>query len=117
MTEHQLQVNCFKYFGFQYPEYSNLFFAIPNGMWAKNIGTAIKQKREGLKAGVFDTFLMLPKNNKHGLWIEFKVGKNKPTANQLQFKEQAEAQNYQTAIIYTFDDFKSLIDNYINEGK
>lgn len=85
-------------------------------MWAKNIGTAIKQKREGMMAGVFDTFLMLPKNNNHGLWIEFKVGKNKPSNNQLDFQEAAKSQNYQTAIIYSFDDFKILIDNYINEN-
>lgn len=116
MTEHQLQVNCFRYFRYQYPSLANLYFAIPNGMWAKNIGAAIKQKREGLMAGVFDTFLMLPKGDKHGLWVEFKIGKNKMSDNQTRFKSLAEKQQYATAVIYNFDDFKQIIDNYINES-
>ena len=43
----------------------SLLFAIPNG-GHRHIGTARKLKAEGVKAGVPDCFLAVPKDEKHG---------------------------------------------------
>lgn len=115
-SESILQQNCVKWMCFKHPNLSPLFFAIPNGMWAKNIHVAVKQKREGLKAGVFDTFLMKPNKKFCGLWIEFKIGKNKMSENQKTFKDLAQDQGYGTALVYSFDEFTTTINNYINEA-
>ena len=47
-------------------------FAIPNGSH-KTMATAMKFKREGLKAGVPDVFFAYPKHGYCGLFIEFKT--------------------------------------------
>jgi len=114
ISEHQLQSVCFNWFRYQYPDYKHLYFAIPNG-GARHILVAKKLKAEGVVAGVFDSFLAVAKNGHNGLFIEFKVGNNKLTENQLTFKAGVEAQRYATAVIYDIEDFKNLIKNYLNE--
>ena len=49
----------------------NLIHAIPNG-GARNAREAMKMKREGVKSGVCDLFIPVPKRGFHGLYIEMK---------------------------------------------
>lgn len=109
--EHDLQVSCFKYFRLAYPVYAKNYYSIPNG-GQRNIIVASKLKAEGALAGVFDTFLSVPKQGFHGLYIEFKAGKNKLTDLQKEFQVAAEKQGYKTAVVYSFDEFKDIIDSY-----
>lgn len=53
-------------------------FAIPNG-GARSKATAGRLKAEGVRAGVLDVFLPLPRGECAGMWVEFKHGYNKPT--------------------------------------
>lgn len=57
--EHELQKSCVKWFRLQYPEYTNLLFAIPNG-GKRNAREAARLKAEGVTPGVPDLFLQLP---------------------------------------------------------
>ena len=77
-----------------------LIHAIPNG-GARNIATGAMLKREGVKAGVPDLFLPVPKNDYHGLYIEMKAGKNKPTQNQCWWAEQLQYQGYRVCLCYS----------------
>ncbi|MCC6192092.1 MAG: VRR-NUC domain-containing protein [Anaerolineales bacterium] len=52
-----------------------LFYAIPNGGW-RALTTARRLSAEGLRAGVPDTHLPVPRGGYAGLWIEFKHGRN-----------------------------------------
>jgi hypothetical protein len=79
--EHILQVECLKWFYYQYPKYSNLIFAIPNG-GQRNIVVAKKLKEEGVKPGVPDLFLPVPNNGFCGLFIEMKSEKGILSNNQ-----------------------------------
>ena len=90
----------------------SLLFAIPNG-GRRHIGTARKLKAEGVKAGVPDCFLAVPKDEKHGLFIEMKNGKNKPTSNQNWWLTSMKVEGYETAVCYRFEEARGTIIEYM----
>lgn len=88
-VEHEHQKAFFEWCEYQknkYPELA-LFHAIPNG-GARHVSVAKKLKSEGVKAGVLDTQLPVPRGGFIGLAIEFKAPFENPTKEQ---KERAEA--------------------------
>ena len=52
------------------------------------IGQAVKAKRCGMKKGYPDLFLPVKRGEHNGLFIELKVGENKPSPEQLEWAEQ-----------------------------
>jgi hypothetical protein len=72
-----------------------LIFAIPNGLWAKNKGVALKAKAEGLKKGVPDLLLPIASKGWHGLFVEMKklTGSSTSTA-QKQWHTDLREQGY-----------------------
>lgn len=64
----------------------------------RDIGTAVKLKKEGQKPGVPDIFLPVPKGGYHGLYIELKVGTNKPTKKQQKYLRFLAEQGYCTYV-------------------
>lgn len=112
MTEHQEQVAVINWFRLQHRKYANYLFAIPNG-GVRNIGTAVKLKKEGVLAGVPDLFLMIPMNGYHGLWIEMKVKGGLVSDSQKEFMGAATLMGYPAVVCYGFDDAKNAINNYL----
>ena len=112
MTEHQEQVAVITWFRLQHRQYANYLFAIPNG-GVRNIGTAVKLKKEGVLAGVPDLFLMIPKNGYHGLWIEMKVKGGRVSESQKEFMGAATFMGYPAVVCYGFDEAKKAINNYL----
>ncbi len=110
--EHELQKACFTWFGYQYPKYKMLLFAIPNGS-QRHIAVAVKLKAEGVTAGVLDMFLAVPNPKYHGLFIEFKYGKNTLSDNQKDFISKVEPQGFKTVVIYDQESFREEINNYL----
>lgn len=111
-NEHELQVNCIKWMRYQHPKH--LCFAIPNG-GNRNLLTAVKLKAEGVLAGVPDIFIPAPNKDYNGLFIELKAGKNKATDKQKEVIEQLKNNGYQCEIIYSFDEFRKLINEYLKQ--
>lgn len=89
-----------------------LLFAIPNG-GHRHDGTARKLKAEGVKSGVPDVFLPVSRGGYHGLWIEMKIGKNKPTANQVDWMDSLEDQGYKCVVCYGSDEATNAIEEYL----
>lgn len=119
--ESRLQIECVKWFSYQYPHLDRNLFAIPNGE-KRGIITATILKRQGVKAGVADIFLAMPKSfiDKyeseviiHGLFIEFKTDKGKQNENQITFQKAVTTTGYRYVIVRSFDEFKELIEDYL----
>ena len=118
MSEHDEQCLLFDWARINESKYPQLkmLFAIPNG-GLRNKLVAKKLKREGVKAGVPDTFLAVPGYHfpdvLHGLFIEMKFGKNRPTKNQKEFLEDLGVEDYKTAVCYSFEEAKRVIIDYL----
>lgn len=116
-SEHDLQVACVNWFRLSYREYADLLIAIPNGGYRAK-STARYMKAEGQKAGVPDLFLAVPRGEYHGLWIEMKNGKaGRVSDNQTEMMTLLNAQGYLCKICRSFDDFESVIDEYLCGGE
>lgn len=112
--ESKLQINCVKWFRYQYPEYNKLLFAVPNGGNRSPI-TAKILKAEGVVAGVADLIFLKPNKDFHALLIEMKHGKNKQSEHQKEFQFVAESHGYKYELCYSFEEFQQIINNYFTK--
>lgn len=98
------------------PQLRNLF-AIPNG-GTRHPVEAARLKASGVKAGTFDLMLAVVCREcgvivRPGLFIEMKFGKNKPTTDQLAFKERMVAEGYACWVCYRWSDAANVILAYL----
>lgn len=115
VTESQIQIMIFDWASMminKYPELK-LMHHIPNGTY-KSITGAVRAKAEGLKSGVPDICLPVPKSGFHGLYIELKAyKKNKPSENQEWWLEKLKDQGYKAEVAYGFDEAINAIKSYL----
>ena len=95
----------------KYPELKNMF-AIPNG-GKRSKSEAGRLKASGVKAGVPDIFLAVPKGGYAGLFIEMKVGKNKTSKDQDEWIERLMRAGYRCAVCYGFETARYEIEEYL----
>lgn len=112
--EHIEQKLLIRWFRMQYPAISKCLFAIPNG-GVRHIKTALKLKEEGVLSGVSDLFLMMPKGNFHGMFIEMKAEKGKIQPSQQEFLNLANSLNYKAIVCFGFENAKQYIQNYLQD--
>lgn len=114
MTEHDEQVALMQWAKVQeglHPELA-LLFAIPNA-GKRSAGQARWALAEGLKAGVPDLFLPVARDGWHGLFVELKVGRNKPRENQTWWLDNLHAQGYQSIVCYSWHEAADAITRYL----
>ncbi|HIA5715953.1 VRR-NUC domain-containing protein [Yersinia enterocolitica] len=71
-------------------------------------------KRLGLRKGVPDLFLALPRGGYAGLWIEMKAGKGKLSQYQTIWLQRLSSVGYRSICCFGFAEGTDLIVNYIN---
>jgi hypothetical protein len=92
--------------------------AIPNG-GERNVRVAAKMKAEGVRAGVLDIFLPVPKAGKHGFYIEMKRSDRRNHKNgglsdeQLEFAKFAYEAGYWVTVCYTWEEARDKIVAYL----
>jgi hypothetical protein len=114
-TEHQEQVALFQWANSVKNQYPMLewLFAIPNG-GKRDIVTAAKMKREGLKMGIFDLCLPYPVEGFHGLYIEMKRKGGKPSKKQREFQDYLLSQGYVAVVCEGWIEAKNVIERYLS---
>jgi hypothetical protein len=94
-----------------YPEL-NYLFAIPNG-GTRNAVEAGFLKAAGVRSGVPDVMLPVARWGRHGLFIELKIGKNKPSANQTNWLIALDKMGYLTLVCYHWKAASEYIIQYL----
>ena len=97
----------------KYPELKFMYHVANEGKRTARYGAELK--RMGLKNGVPDIVLPAPRGDYHGLYIEMKVGQNRPTAAQKEFLEFLKSQNYATSVCYGAEEAINIIKTYLKE--
>lgn len=127
MSEHDEQVGLFNWLKEAEIAYPDLryAFAIPNGaaLAARTSGgkrfslQAMKLKAEGLKPGVPDLFIPIPRPPYHGLFIEMKFGRNKASEEQLDFLTGLKSLGYRTCICWSEVEAVNEVCSYLGIGQ
>lgn len=89
-----------------------LLFSIPNGTYT-NISVAKRLKQSGLTPGIPDLFLAIPRPPYHGLFIEMKAIKGKPSSLQKAWLKALNTQGYLAVVCYGFEEAKKIIEDYL----
>lgn len=114
-SEHQEQADVVTWWGMACAGY-NLpriaLFAIPNG-GARDMITGSRLKAEGVRRGVFDLCLAAARGRFHGLYLEMKVGSNKPSPEQRDFERHLLEQGYQASVHWNAGEAIDAIKAYL----
>lgn len=114
--EDDLQAACVKWFRMQYGPLACLLFAIPNG-GQRNAREGARLKAQGVTAGVPDMLLAVASSRSPGLFIELKVGRNKPSAAQEAHMMLLQLEGYGTAVVYTLEAFQQAVREHLASPK
>lgn len=97
---------------YRLPEF--VLFAIPNGAHlASGYIGAGKLKREGLRPGMLDLVLAVPRGESHGKFIEMKYGSNKPSPEQNAVIAHFKYAGYSVGVHWSADSAISAIKEYL----
>ena len=110
-SEAEEQATLFEWASY-HPELKYMY-AIPNG-GSRNPREAKNLKRQGVKRGVPDLCLPLPRGVYHGLYIEMKVGRNKTSEFQDDFIQHLRSVGYYVDVCYGFEEARRLITAYMH---
>lgn len=117
-TEHQEQCALFDWSAWmekQIPELQ-LLHAIPNG-GKRDIRTAAMLKAEGVKPGVPDISLPVPRGGKNGLYIELKRRKGGVVSKEQEAWIRALcAQGYECCVCCGWDQAREIILEYLRKN-
>jgi hypothetical protein len=121
--EHKEQVALFEWAAYQSGKFKGLelLFAVPNGANTSPRAGAY-MKAEGLKSGVPDLVLPIPRGGFHGLFIEFKpthtpgvTHKTYPSKSQKRWLRVLSEQGYKAELCYGFEEAKKTIMDYLSK--
>ena len=114
MTEKQEQITLFTWAA--YRSDLQLMFHIPNE-GNRSVQHTMSLIRQGMKPGVPDIFLPVPKGKYHGLFIELKTDRGKPTAEQKRWQTELLANGYAACVCRGFEEAKETIEWYLRLGE
>lgn len=120
-TETEIQtalINALELQRGRYPEIG-LLFAIPNsgglkGGFRTNARLVMKNRRMGVRKGVPDLMLPVPRGLFHGLFIEMKKPGGKPSPEQKVWLDQLSAQGYRTVVIFSVQSGIEVVLDYLD---
>lgn len=89
-----------------------LLFAVPNGGSRHKIEAA-NMKRQGVKRGVADVILQVPKKGYASLCMEFKTGVGKQSADQKEYQRQVEMAGSKYVVVRSAEQAIRIVKDYL----
>lgn len=86
--------------------------SVPNGFYSTPAQKR-KMKEEGLKSGVWDIFVPVPRGEYHGMYLEMKFAKNKLTKEQKDFGQAMQDQGFHCRVAYGWEQAYDFICQYM----
>lgn len=94
-----------------------LLYAVPNFARLPNARAGAWRKAEGLKSGVPDLHLPVPRGGHPGLWIEMKSPTGRPTKDQLRWMEALRAEGHQVHLCRSWMEARRILEQYLSLPK
>lgn len=113
--ESRIQQTFVHWWGLKHKEFGvpeMCLFAIGNGGARSPITGAI-MKREGVRSGVSDLFLSVPRGKFHGMYIEMKKPGGRLRPEQRDFFAAVGPLDYHTRVAYSVDDAIEFVTGYL----
>lgn len=95
-----------------YPELARLFH-VPNG-GQRHAAVAAKLQGQGVKPGVPDLCLPVPRFGCHGLWIEMKTQAGRVSPHQKDWIAFLRCVGYRVEVCRSFDEARDVLLSYLN---
>ena len=118
-SEHKHQAALCQWWGLQCHRFGipeNLLFAVPNG-GARNVVTGAILKAEGVRRGIPDLFLAVPKDNYHGLFIEMKTERGHLSKDQKEMIDILQKKGYDCVVCHGYEKAVAAILRYLTGAK
>lgn len=113
-TESQIQKDFVRWVRNRYPQIEPLFFSVPSG-GVRNPWTAKIMRDEGMRAGVSDLILLVPRHGFAGLLMETKTPDGKQSEAQKEFERLATEYHYLYKVYRSVEEGQQIIKWYIEE--
>lgn len=111
--EDHLQTACVRWWDYAHPGIYWALFHVPNG-GKRNAKEAARFKAMGVRPGVPDLLLILPRGGYSFLAVELKAGRNKQTERQVFYQAAIEtASKGKYAVVRSLDEFIDTIEDYL----
>lgn len=112
--EARMQIEFFRQVPLFFPRLPDkLLFAVPNGGSRHKIEAA-NMKRQGVKAGVADVILQIPKKGFASLCLEFKTKTGRQSKEQREYQRQVEMAGSKYVVVRSVEDAIKVVFGYLN---
>lgn len=112
--EAKIQADLFKWaelFKWKYPELKMMFHVANGGR--RDLVEGYHLKQQGVKSGVPDICLPVPRGKFAGLFLELKAKGGRLQDNQKIWLDDLARQGYKAVVCFGFDEAKAAIENYL----
>lgn len=116
--EESLQERCVTWFDYRYPELRMLLHHSPNE-GRRSVVEGAHLKASGMRPGFPDLVLLMPSGEWAWLAMEFKSKGGRLSESQKRYAEYLPKRGVLHKVIWTFEEFKELIEDYLkdNDGR
>ena len=118
-TEEEEQITLFRWAEWmaqvRWPELA-MMYHVPNG-GKRDAREAARFKAMGVKPGVPDLCIPVPRGGYAGLYIEMKYGKNKPTDNQKKWISRLREYGHKVEVCYSGIEATEVIEEYMKSPR